>query len=341
MPSDANTPAADLPEGGAPNVVDAAIEALAPALEEFRSAVATAAEEVRTWRAHHQAAVADPVGLLSRELGSFCQGRVDPNRLVALLSVEAAPDPLTDHLMDEAHQLFSSVMQGGRDAFHVRVLPGGDLRDAVRDALAELGRAFGMARAVEKAQSHTYRPDEDHHLLHSYPFHRWSPLEKELAPPLVVEVEGADLRAAGLVEFMDGWQKLALVVRGKSPPAALARLVSPAILVAQADVSDGVALAGELAKQEGPGIVAFFDADAGALPFVHRPGKALEVDRDDLAALLDVVSRKKGQPGILDLRHLESLTALPAPVLPGSGKAGEKTADQLAAWLLSRTDLDG
>jgi hypothetical protein len=255
------------------------------------------------------------------------------------MAVEAAPDPLTGHLMDQAHELFSSIMKGGRDAFHVRVLPGGDLRDAVRDALAELGRAFGMAHAVEKARDHNYRPDEDHFLLHPYPFHRWSPLEKELAPPLVVELEGADLRAAGLVEFLDGWQKLVLVIRGKTPPAALARLVSPQVFVAQAGPVDGVELAGEMAKLEGPGIVAIFEPEAGALPFVQRPGHALEVDRDDLAALVDVVSRKKGQPGILDLRHLESLSGLPAPVQPGSGKTAEKTVDQLAAWLLSRTDL--
>lgn len=340
MPSDANTPAA-APAEGVPNPVDGALEALAPGLDEFRSAVATADEEVRTWRAHHQAAVADPVGLLQRELGIFAHGRLDPNRLAALMAVGEAPDPLTGHLMDQAHELFDSIMKGGRQAFHVRVLPGGDLRDAVRDALAELGRAFGMAHAVEKARDHLYRPDEDHDLLHRYPFHRWSALEKELAPPLVVEVDGKDLRPAGLVEFLDGWQKLALVVKGKVPPASLARLVSPQVFVAQAAAGEGLALLAELAKREGPGIVALFDADAGALPFVHRPGMALEVDRDDLAAILDVVSRKKGQPGILDLRHLESLTGIPAPVQPGSAKKGEKTVDQLAAWLLSRTELDG
>jgi hypothetical protein len=336
MPSDANTPA----EGTQMNLVDDALEAMAPALDEFRSAVATASEEVRAYRAHHEEAAADPVGFLRRELGEFAEGLIDPRRLAGLLEVDEAPDPLTDRLMDEAHQLFGSIMKGGRGSFHVAVPEGGDLRDAVRDALAELGRAFGMAHAVEKARDHIYQPDKDHYLLHPYPFHRWSPLEKELAPPMVVEVAGSDLRAAGLVEFLDGWQKIALVVKGAAPSAALARLVSPAVFVAQAKTADGVELLGELAKREGPGIVAIFEDDAGALPFVYRPGMALEVDRDDLSAVLDVVSRKKGQPGILDLRHLESLTVLPGPVAAGTeGKKGEKTVDQLAAWLLSRTDL--
>jgi hypothetical protein len=336
MPSDATNPG----KGMEMKPVDAVWDALSPALDEFRSAVATAAEEVRAYRAHHEEATADPVGFLQKELGSFAQGRVDPLRLAGLLRVEEAPDPLTDRLMQEAHELFTAIMKGGRASFHVVVPSGGDLRDAVRDALAELGRAFGMAHAVEKARDRTYDPDTDHQLLHPYPFHRWSPLQKEVAPPLVVEVEGADLRASGLVEFLDGWQKIVLVVRGAAPPAALARLVSPAVYVAQAEAGTGLERTGELAAVEGTGIVAVFEADAGALPFVHRPGLALEVDRDDLAAVIEAVGRRKGQPGILDLRHLESLTALPGPVSAGSeSRKGEKTVDQLAAWLLSRTDL--
>jgi hypothetical protein len=293
------------------NPADGALHALDPALDEFRSAVATAAEEVRAYRAHHEVAAADPVGLLEREMGAFARDRIDPRRLAGLMLVAEAPDPLTDRLMEEAHELFTSIMKGGREAYHLVVPPRGDLRDVVRDGLAELGRAFGIAHAVEKAREHAYDPDRDHELLHPYPFHRWSPLEKEVAPPLVVEVQGADLRASGLVEFLDGWQKIVLVVKGPVPPAAL-----------------------------GPGIVALFDPDAGALPFVYRPGLALEVDRGDLTAVTEVIARKKGQPGILDLKHLESLTALPGPVPAGSeSRKGEKTVDQLAAWLLSRTDL--
>lgn len=336
MPSDAPTPAASQ----AVNPADGALHALDPALDEFRSAVATAAEEVRAYRAHHEVAAADPVGLLEREMGAFARDRIDPRRLAGLMLVAEAPDPLTDRLMEEAHELFTSIMKGGREAYHLVVPPRGDLRDVVRDGLAELGRAFGIAHAVEKAREHAYDPDRDHELLHPYPFHRWSPLEKEVAPPLVVEVQGADLRASGLVEFLDGWQKIVLVVKGPVPPAALARLVSPVVFVAQASAEEGVPLVAELAKREGPGIVALFDPDAGALPFVYRPGLALEVDRGDLTAVTEMIARKKGQPGILDLKHLESLTALPGPVPAGSeSRKGEKTVDQLAAWLLSRTDL--
>lgn len=343
MPSDAKTPAADAAvapaEGTKPNRVDAALAALAPALDEFRSAVATADEEVRAYRTHHEVAAADPVGLLERELGIFARGRLDPRRLAGLLKVTGAPDPLTDRLMAQAHDLFTALMKGGREAFHVVVPAGGDLRDAVRDALAELGRAFGVAHAVERARDRRYDPDADHDLLYPYPFHRWSILEKELAPPLVVEVQGKDLRAAGLVEFLDGWQKIVLVVSGAAPPAPLARLISPSVLVSQVTGDDALARVDELAQRDGAGIVALFEGDSGALPFAARPGMALEVDKAALADRVEAISRKKGQPGILDLRHLESLTALPGPVPAGSGPKGEKTVDQLAAWLLSRTDL--
>jgi hypothetical protein len=263
--------------------------------------------------------------------------------------------------MEEAHKRFDTIMQGGREAFHVVVPPGGDLRDVVRDALAELGQAFGMAHAVEKARDHRYNPDEDHVLLHPYPFHRWSPLEKELAPPLVVEVNADDLRPLGLVEFLDGWQKIALVVRGKVPPAPLARLVSPEAMVAQAEHGKAPKLLEELARLEGPGIVASFDADAGALSFVQRPGQAMEVDRTALSEAMEQVANTKRKVGIQDLRHLESLATLVAPVASrgasalaapgaaptpgtpsGAAPAGEAAnVDRLAAWLLARTDLSG
>jgi hypothetical protein len=34
----------------------------------------------------------------------------------------------------------------------------------------------------------------------------------------VVEVDGGDLQAGGLAEFLDGAQKIVLVVRGPAPP---------------------------------------------------------------------------------------------------------------------------
>lgn len=318
------------------------IETLIPALAEYRSAVADALEEVRAWRAQRQEATADPVGRLTRELGIFAEGRIDPRRLSGLVAVEDGPDPLTVHLMEEAFDLFAGIHGDGFAAFEIVVPAGGDLRDAVRDRLARLGRAFGMAHAVEKAQRHTYNPDRDYGLLHDYPFHRWSQLEKEIAPPLLVRIQAADLRPAGLSEFLEGAQKLVLLVEGDGPPAPLARLVAPGVCVAQVRASQGEVRVRELARREGAGIVAVFSDDADILPFAQRPGMALEVDRDDLLARIEAVSGRRGQPGIVDLRHLQALTSVAAPVRPEVVSPDEKvTVDKLAAWLLARTDLAG
>jgi hypothetical protein len=353
------------------------LETLAPALADYRSAVADALEEVRAWRAQRQESTADPVGRLTRELGHFARGLIDPRRLSSLVAVEEGPTPLTAHLMDEAFDLFAGIHGDGFAAFELVVPSGGDLRDAVRDRLASLGRAFGMAHAVERAKRHAYDPDTDFELLQDYPFHRWSVAEKEIAPPLLVRVQAADLRAPGLSEFLEGAQKLVLLVEGDAPPAPLARLVSPWVYVAQVAGAAGEVRVRELARREGAGIVAVFPADADILSFAQRPGMALEVDRDELAARIETVSGRRGQPGIVDLRHLQALAAVAAPPraessapaatshagptpssagqtprgaapptdtggtpAPPSGQGG-LTVDRLAAWLLSRTDLDG
>lgn len=326
-----------------------ALAALRKPREAFRSAVSASDEEVRAYRLTRSGRV-DPARSLERELGEFARGRIDAERLGALLAVAEAPDPLADRLMDVAHAVFQEVVGADERAFVIRVPPGGDLRDAVRDALASLGRAFGVAHAVERARSRRYDPDHDHALLHAYPFHRWSARERRLAPPLVVHVEGGDLRAAALSEFLDGGVKLVLVVEGKVAPAPLARLVAPEAFVGQAvDVGAASALAG----YEGPGVVALTEPGAGGVAFVHDPAggarswERLQVadDRTSLLALADELDRRGRVPGAAaDLRHLLELAAPPAGDRPsgdGAGPEDADPADRLAAWLLARTDLAG
>lgn len=328
-----------------------ALEALTGPRNDFRSAVASADEEVRAYRLQRDGAH-DPAAALTRELGQFALGRIDAGRLGGLLAVAEAPDPLADRLMDVAHDVFAEVMDSGADAFHVKVPTGGDLRDTVRDALANLGRAFGVAHAVERARSHRYDPDQDHGLLHAYPFHRWSGRERRLAPPLAVSVDGADLRAGGLTEFVDGGLKIILVVEGVAAPAPLARLIAPDAFVAQ--TSDAAVLP-VLAAQGGPGVVAFFAPDAGAVGFVHDPAAGertwerlhLAEGLDALRARLADVKAKGRSPGAAsELRHLLELAGPPAQAPSGVGETPEgpaaaDPADRLAAWLLARTDLKG
>lgn len=331
-----------------------AADALSAPREAFRSAVATADEEIRSARLHLDEA-RDPADALARELGSFALGRIDPARMAGLLKVAEAPDPLTHHLMDTAHELFTELASSGGERFRVEVPRGGDLRDTVRDALAHLGRAFGVAHAVEKARAHRYDPDRDHVLLHPYPFHRWTAGERRLAPPLVVQVEGADLRAGGLSEYLDGTVRIALVVDGPTTPAPLARLVGHGVFVAQS--ADATVL-DRLAAHEGPGVVAWVQDGSGAVSFVHdpaagaRPWERLTVE-GGLEALRARLTELEG-PGrsrvhAADLRHLVELATppvgggsadAPAPA-PGATPGGDDAADRLAAWLLARTDLAG
>lgn len=331
-----------------------ALDALAAPRDAFRSAVATADEEIRSARLHLDEA-RDPAEALARELGIFARDRIDPARLAGLLKVAEAPDPLTHHLMDTAHGLFSELASNGGGGFQVDVATGGDLRDTVRDALAELGRAFGVAHAVEKARTHRYDPDRDHVLLRPYPFHRWTAGERRLAPPLVVRVQGADLRAGGLSEYLDGTLRMVLVVDGPTTPAPLARLVGHGVFVAQS--ADPAVLAA-LAAHRGPGVVAWVEEGSGAVPFVHDPAAgARPWERMHVEGGLEVLQARLAElegPGrsrvhAADLRHLLELATPPvgagvgaeAPAATAATPAGDDAADRLAAWLLARTDLGG
>jgi len=297
----------------------------------FHSQLALASEELRDWHVHHEAAVADPAGVLAGELGSFAEGRVDTTRLAGLVGVDEAPDPLLHQLMALAEEGFDAFVRQGDAVFRVELPRGGDLRDAVRDALANLGRAFALARAVEKARSHRFDPDRDHELLRPWPFHRWSPAEKDMAPPLVIDLEGADLRAVGLAEFLEGRFRTVLRVRGDTLAAPLARLASPGVFVAQVVRAGDEALTA-LADYDGPGVVAVFEADAGALAFTYRPDGTVEVDGDALNAASEDAESRRGTPGLVDLRSLRAAAARPAGgVMPAASAASPEAAGSAAS----------
>jgi len=57
---------------------------------------------------------------------------------------------------------------------------------------------------VELARSDLFDPDQHNHFLSALPFRKWNRAERQLAPPLVVELEAEDLLPAGLGEFLDG-----------------------------------------------------------------------------------------------------------------------------------------
>jgi hypothetical protein len=179
----------------------------------------------------------------------------------------------------------------------------------------------------------------------------WSRRERDLAPPIVVEVDGADLRPGGLTEFLDGAQKIVLVVRGASPPAALARLITPGLLVMQTE--DPADLAA-LTETDGPAIAALVTGDA--CRFVHLP--TTDGGRGRLSVHHMPPSEPKRALGGISvfqqteaMRHLAALaaggTSGTVRVADPSGDGATASvpaasaADSLAAWILRQADMPG
>jgi hypothetical protein len=99
--------------------------------------------------------------------------------------------------MERAHHVLSASARGP-DA-----LPDAGLRRRrpaahVAAALAGIGRAFGAARGGARARRRSGDDDTSDDRLAGFPFRRWNRAERQIAPPLVVEVDGGDLQVGGL-----------------------------------------------------------------------------------------------------------------------------------------------
>ena len=337
-----------------------ALNALAPARATFRTAVARAVDEVRELLAGLRARDdgSAPHGVA---LGAFAAGRIDVERFDALFAHGEVLDAAGTATVDRALGILTEIAGWSEDGYVVTVDPGHDLRAEVAAALAVVGRAFGAATAVELVRTRRFHAAEHAPLLGPFPAERWNRAERQIAPPLVIEVDGGDLRAGGLAEFLDGAQKLVLVVRGTSPPASLVRLITPGVLVAQ--TTDTAALDALLAY-DGPAVVALVPGDTAQ--FVHDPRGG-----DTIAARLTVGHMPDGEirGGLGSLsafqrrEELQQLRALaqaappsavaaepalagvgapdPAPASASPRPADTDPAARLAALLLRQADLAG
>jgi len=366
MPSDNITAALTL--------ADQAMEALKPRLQTFHSAVATAEEEVRAFVHHQRGHTAFKGEQALVELGQFAIGRIDPERFAQLLGEAEDLAPQAEDVLNRAEVILAHFA-ADEQSHRISVEPGGDLRDVVKDALEYMGRVFGASRAVELARSGTFDPESHNHLLGSLGFRFWNRAERQLAPPLVVEVRGEDCLPAGLGEFLDGTMSIVLVATGPTTPAPLARLITPGTFVIQtADPADLRAMS----ASQHPGVALLFDAERPEQArFVHDPDAgATPADRLTVHYMPDQpdVGRGRRAPMWLEeVTHLAMLASSTSSGADGSAPAGaaEVTglaaaggagvgngagaavgtgtagganavpADQLAAWLLSQTDLKG
>ena len=246
--------------------VRGALAPLARGRETFRAAVGEALDQIRGYLATHAAAGGDRAALAAAELGSFAGGRIDGGRFAALVSASRLLEGETEAAVRRCADALASLLDRGDALFACEVPAGGDLREVVAAALADAGRAFGAALAFQALRTGVYRGEQHEPLLHAFPFARWNRGERLLAPPLVIEVDGADLRAGALAEFLDGRQQLVLLVRGACTPAPLVRLVTPGIFVLQAAAETELEA---LAAFDGPGVAALVPTPAAH--FAHDP----------------------------------------------------------------------
>ncbi len=324
--------------------IDRANQALAGVQSSFHSAVVTAADQVRTYLENHRAPANGKATRTATELGTFARGRINADRFSALFHHDDTPDAETLTRLEAAADVLHAIAGTAQGGFFTEVKPGGDLRDTVAAALAEAGRAFGAARVVEFARTGRYDPATHDEFLSTFPPRMWNRTERDIAPPLVVAVDGADLRTGGLFEFMDGAQKIVLVVKGQAPPAPLVRLITPGVFVMQTSNADDLA---RLAAFSGPGIAALVDEKAAR--FVHDPsaGRTPEARLSILGLPAEPPTKPVGRLTVFqqtqELEQLRALSAAPAAV-PQAEAAAAKPAmtmpgDKLAAWLIRQANL--
>jgi len=322
----------------------AALAALATPREAFRSAVAATLEEVRVYLDTHRAVSDDRLAVLAAELGPLGAQYIDVARIASVLEAAPAAPPAAYAAMDRALAVLNHVAGIGDDGYVLDLAPGASLYGSATDLLAELGRAMGAARVAAAARHGRYHPADHDHWLDRFPFASWSQAERAVAPPVVIEVDAADLRPAGLAEFLDGAARFVLVVRGTPSPAPLARLVTPRTFVAQTADESVVA---RLAKWNGPGIVGLMPA--GTARFVHDPSAGTnlaarlavsdipDLDHQKRSGAFTVAQQKD------EIEQLQSLLAAASatPTASAGPAAAADPVDKLAAWLLQQADLSG
>jgi hypothetical protein len=326
-----------------------ALQALATPIERYRSSVVATVEEVRGYLSGFQSKAEARDGNVAARWGSFAVGRLDFDRLSAIVAEPRAESLDTLRKVEKAFDVLRVIAAGENDLYQVRLKTGSRLRDAVAGRLSEIGRGFAAARLAGRAARGALDSEKAEDLLQPLPFERWTQAERRIAPPLLVELDGAELRPAELAEFMDGGLKILLVVQGDAPPASLVRLITPGTFVLQTADQAGLE---RWAAFEGPGIAALVSGDACAR-FVHDPAGGAEIwQRLDLwhlpdtrpAKALGALSARQQQEELEQLRALArgpAAAGAPAAGAAGTGPAAVNPVDRLATWLLSQADLKG
>ena len=325
------------------------LEAFRAPLSAFRSLLVNTTEEVRAMLLSRQSTLESRAARVAAELGPLATDRIDPERFATLVFDDHDADPAAAAVLRLALGVLTELADRSERLSVVEIPAGGSLYEAVARALGEIGRAFSAARTIIEIRAGRHLGADGS--IGPLPFGRWTKAERRLAPPLAVEVQGGDLRPAALAEFLDGRQKIVLVVEGQCAPAPLARFIAPGTYVLQTADGDGME---RFAAWEGTGIAALVPESAAS--FEHDPAAGgAPWERIKIAHLPDKLPRRtvaglSGNQQAEEIELLRSLAARPAGIesragapVPASAPTeaagtGDR-ADKLAAWLLSRVDL--
>lgn len=320
-----------------------ALAVLFNAKEAFSSSVAMSAEEVRGILEREQGANENPQVRLAHELGPFAAGKIDLDRLAPFVGANEKLDEEKRAEILTAYQTLLELKKSGDELFTAKVERDGYLRGTVLSVLGKAGSAFGASRSVEWALHDLAHPEGVEDCLERFPPSQWNGAERAFAPPLVVEVEGQDLRPASLAGLLEGGQKIILIVNGPAAPAPLVRLLTPGVTVIQTDDPAELAVLG---ATDGPGIAALMPE--GAAKFMHIPGEGKTLNDRLTVSLVPEKEPKRALGSISafqqteELRQLASLTASVESVEAVAADAGlgvpeMDDAGQLASWLIHQS----
>ena len=330
------------------------LRAMSDRVEPFRAAVASAWDEIGEYLSAHRSRERGQAQAAARALGPFASGRIDVERFGAVLADARTLTPEGAARVTECEAVLAELLALG-DELLVRTVPaGGDLRQTVDAALADVGRAFGAAHVFRAVKAGSYQADEHEPMLRGFPFARWGRAERELAPPLVVQVAGADLLAENISEYLDGQARLVFVTNGAASPAPLVRVLSPGTLVIQA--SDAAALE-RLSGFNGPAVVALLPEESAR--FVHDPRGGPRLDERLSITYLPPVAPRHGL-GRRSARQLaeeaaqlaaladavkaaREVSVVVVPPVAGDGKALDeaRAIDAVASWMLAQAGFPG
>ncbi|HEX6048107.1 MAG TPA: hypothetical protein VFZ21_02525 [Gemmatimonadaceae bacterium] len=310
----------------------------------YETAIGTALDQVRAFlrsrREQTDASIAVEAGAT---LGAFAQGRVDAARFAALTHRDRSISTVAAGALERSAQVLTELLDRG-DAAFVNELPrGGEPGDAAFEAFALVGRAFGAVLVARAVKSSVYSPEQHDRHLRSFPFAKWNSVERRLTPPVVLSVDGEDLRVGSLSEYLDGSQKLVLVVRGRCAPAPLARLITPGVFVQQACTVDELSA---FYASDAPGIAALVPETSAR--FSHDPARGRSP-----AERIVVAHRPTSEPRAWiggasawqqadELAHLDALaTATERQSAIASVDGKRDPAAALTEWLVAQSGLTG